>query len=214
MPNNRKITKKTIKGKEGLHPGSRKAAQLTRVQLRVEKLKGNNKARKDHVAARVQRPLFFIHSLSSPNPLTLSSLKALITEVYLKRHDPRIEELTRERRPGRPKPKELLDLEEVKRRETGEYETGMEVPDLTHPPTTLLIHSWLSAPNPPSIDHSHIDLLRHIRVSPNGDVLLTKEGRTGEMGLGNWKGEGEGDDWTSFLEGVNANERQGQEMEE
>lgn len=73
----------------------------------------------------VQRPLFFMHSLSSPNPLTLSSLKALITEVYLKRHDPRIEELTRERRPGRPKPKELLDLEEVKRRETGEYETGM-----------------------------------------------------------------------------------------
>lgn len=52
MPNNRKITKKTIKGKEGLHPGSRKAAQLTRVQLRVEKLKGNNKARKDHVAAK------------------------------------------------------------------------------------------------------------------------------------------------------------------
>lgn len=45
--------------------------------------------------------------------------------MYLKRHDPRIEELTRERRPGRPKPKELLDLEEVKRRETGEYETGM-----------------------------------------------------------------------------------------
>ena len=26
MPNNRKITKKTIKGKEGLHPGSRKGA--------------------------------------------------------------------------------------------------------------------------------------------------------------------------------------------
>lgn len=56
MPNNRKITKKTIKGKEGLHPGSRKAAQLTRVQLRVEKLKGNNKARKDHVAARGTSP--------------------------------------------------------------------------------------------------------------------------------------------------------------
>ncbi|OWZ61006.1 translation machinery-associated protein 16 [Cryptococcus neoformans Bt85] len=213
MPNNRKITKKTIKGKEGLHPGSRKAAQLTRVQLRVEKLKGNNKARKDHVSAKVQRPLFFIHSLSSPNPLTLPSLKALITEVYLKRHDPRIEELTRERRPGRPKPKELLDLEEVKKRETGEYETGMEVPDLTHPPTTLLIHSWLSSPNPPSIDHSHIDLLRHIRVSPHGEVLLTKEGRTEEMGLGNWKGEGEGDNWTTFLEGVST-EKQGQEMEE
>lgn len=88
-----------------------------------------------------------------------------------------------------------------------------EVPDLTHPPTTLLIHSWLSSPNPPSIDHSHIDLLRHIRVSPHGEVLLTKEGRTEEMGLGNWKGEGEGDDWTTFLEGVST-EKQGQEMEE
>lgn len=33
------------------------------------------------------------------------------------------------------------------------------------------------------------------------------------MGLGNWKGEGEGDDWTTFLEGVST-EEQGQEMEE
>lgn len=34
------------------------------------------------------------------------------------------------------------------------------------------------------------------------------------MGLGNWKGEGEGegDDWTTFLEGVST-EKQGQEME-
>lgn len=33
------------------------------------------------------------------------------------------------------------------------------------------------------------------------------------MGLGNWKGEGEGDNWTTFLEGVST-EKQGQEMEE
>lgn len=32
------------------------------------------------------------------------------------------------------------------------------------------------------------------------------------MGLGNWKGEGEGDDWTTFLEGVST-KKQGQEME-
>lgn len=33
------------------------------------------------------------------------------------------------------------------------------------------------------------------------------------MGLGNWKGEGEGDDWTTFLAGVST-EKQGHEMEE
>jgi len=73
----------------------------------------------------VARPLFFLHSLSSPHPLTLPSLRALISTVYLTRHDQRINELEAERRAGRPKPKEMLDLEETRRRETAEYETGM-----------------------------------------------------------------------------------------
>nr|ODN86889.1 translation machinery-associated protein 16 [Cryptococcus depauperatus CBS 7841] len=210
MPSNRKLTKKTIKGKEGLHPGSRKAAQLTRVQLRIEKLKSEGKVRKDQKSGIVQRPLFFIYSLSSQNPITLESLKALITEVYLKRHDNRIAELTAERRAGRPKPKELSDLEEEKRRETSEYETGMEVPDLTHAPTSHLIYSWIESDI--NINHARLDLLRHIRVGPNMDTILTKGGNAEKMGLAGVEVKlNEGDDWTTMLEGDNKMEETMQE---
>lgn len=72
MPGNRKITKKAIKGKEDIHPGSRKgmssssisnvileepilisiASQLTRVQLRSSKLIHENKNRRKAFSAK------------------------------------------------------------------------------------------------------------------------------------------------------------------
>ena len=73
----------------------------------------------------VDRPLFFLHSLSSPEPLTLSALRELIVDVYLIRSDPRIQELESERRQGRPKSAELIELEETRRRERAEWETGL-----------------------------------------------------------------------------------------
>ncbi|OCF31315.1 translation machinery-associated protein 16 [Kwoniella heveanensis BCC8398] len=218
---NRHITKKTIKGKEGLHPGSRKAAQLTRVNLRTDKLKQQAKARKDYAEAKLQRPLFFLHALSSPNPLSLPSLQALITEVYIARHDDRINELISERRPGRPKSKELLELEEVKKREMAEYDTGMEVPDLTDAPTVRLMYTWLT--NDTSIAHSHVDLLRLIRVSAHhtttdgsaeNGVVLVRKGRAEQMGLGVpilGEDEGaEGEDWTELMK---EGKKEGMEVE-
>lgn len=71
----------------------------------------------------VYRPTFFMHALTSPLPLTLASLKALV-EIYLERNDLRIAELEGERRPGRPKAKELIELEERRAAESKEYETG------------------------------------------------------------------------------------------
>lgn len=70
------------------------------------------------------RPVFFLHALSSSQALSLPSLKALIAEVFITRNDPRIEELTAERRAGRPKTTEHLELEELRRREQTEFETG------------------------------------------------------------------------------------------
>ncbi|WWC88820.1 uncharacterized protein L201_003733 [Kwoniella dendrophila CBS 6074] len=211
---NRRITKKAIKGKENLHPSSRKAAQLTRVNLRVDKLKGQAKARKDYSDAKLQRPLFFLHSLSSPHPLSIESLKALISEVYLARFDQRIEELISERRPGRPKPKELLELEEIKKRETKEFETGMEVPDLTHSPTCRLLYSWLNSDT--SMNLSHIDLLRYIRISsiPEYKIIITKKGKGEEMGMNvpllDEDINGKGDDWTELIK---EKEREKKDME-
>jgi translation machinery-associated protein 16 len=74
MPN-RRLTRKTIKGKDGVHPGSRKgkipsfaepheadkkADQLARVSLREHKLKGAAKARKELASSKRDSPLFLI----------------------------------------------------------------------------------------------------------------------------------------------------------
>ncbi|CAD6582834.1 MAG: hypothetical protein TREMPRED_003403 [Tremellales sp. Tagirdzhanova-0007] len=199
MPNNRKITKKTVRGKEGLHPGSRKAGQLTRVQLRTAKLQNQTKHRKDASATKLHRPLFFLHSLTSAHPLSLRSLRALISEVYLTRYDLRIAELDNERRAGRPSSKEYTELVETRRREAAEWETGFEVPDLTHGPTTRLLYHLLETDTP--MRSSHVDLLRQIRVIRDSDeVVLTKVGRTEHMGLGG-VGAGvaqDGEDWTEL----------------
>ncbi|TYJ51983.1 hypothetical protein B9479_007428 [Cryptococcus floricola] len=207
---NRRLTKKAIKGKEGLHPGSRKAHQLTRVNLRLDKLQSQGKIRKDLNTSKMTRPLFFLHSLSSPNPLTLESFRALVSEVYLKRNDPRIDELLAERRAGRPKQKELLELEEFRRRERSEWDSGMELPDMTHGPTTHLMHQWIMADA--SINSSHLDLMRHVRLSPKGEPVMTKKGSTEEMGLDKLEGEvGAGDDWTTLAGGEKG---EGEAMEE
>lgn len=135
MPNNRKVTLKKVKGKDGVHPGSRKAGQITRAHLRTAKLASQGKVRKDENKAKCEflimakltvvfRPNFFLRVVSSPEPLSLQQLRALITDAYISRNDERIAELIAERRPGRPKEKELINLEELKRSELQEWATG------------------------------------------------------------------------------------------
>ena len=52
---------------------------------------------------------------------------------------------------------------------------------------------------------SHVDLLRQIRLFKHSDsVVVSKPGKTEQMGLGIGSDEGEerGEDWTSLREGV------------
>jgi translation machinery-associated protein 16 len=165
----------------------------------------------------------------------------LISEVYLTRHDDRIAELTAERRAGRPKDKELLDLEELRRKEWAEWETGIgesaayhshillhlnsqslllnqhycliqriyitsntadtpiEVPDLTHAPTSRLLYELQTSET--NLQPSHVDLLRQIRLIKDDAerVIVSKQGRTGNMGLtGPLSGEVGDSDWTAL----------------
>ncbi|KAL1408379.1 translation machinery-associated protein 16 [Vanrija albida] len=197
MPNNRKSTMKKIGGKDGIHPGSRKAGQITRVHLRNAKLASAAKGRKGLNQMKLFRPLFFLHSLSGPGALSLTSLRALISDVFLTRNDDRIAELTAERRPGRPKDKELLELEELRRREHAEWETGFEVPNLTDGATTRLMYSWVESDT--NLQSSHCDLLPWVRLFANDEttVVVSRAGKLGKMGLGEGV-EGEGDDWAAL----------------
>ncbi|ORX40219.1 hypothetical protein BD324DRAFT_616940 [Kockovaella imperatae] len=189
MPGNRRLTKKTIKGKDNLHPSSRKAGQLQRVHLRAAKLDHRAKIRQSISSQKLERPLFFLHSLPSSHPLSLPALRELITDVYLARHDARISELEGQRRSGRPKDKELIDLEEIKKREQAEWETGIEVPDLTHGPTVKILFGLQDSST--SLQQSHLDLLRHIRLFKDDPdtVLVTREGKWDKMGFGVEEGQ-------------------------
>ncbi|TXT13432.1 hypothetical protein VHUM_00799 [Vanrija humicola] len=201
MPNNKRSTMKKIGGKDGIHPGSRKAGQITRVHLRTAKLASAAKGRKGlNQMKPVFRPLFFLHSLSGPAPLSLPSLRALISDVFLTRNDDRIAELTAERRPGRPKDKELLELEELRRVEHAEWETGFEVPNLTDGATTRLMYSWTESGT--NLQSSHLDLLPMVRLFANDEttVVQSRLGKLGTMGLGDGV-EGEGDDWSTMAKG-------------
>lgn len=152
-------------------------------------------------------------------------------EIYINRHDERISELLTARRPGRPKEKELLELEEAKRRDGKEWETGfgkfhhflgpsefnshgarymvsrnatadeVEVPDLTDGPTARLMYSWLESDL--DVTASHLDLLRFIRVTKGQREEGVVVSRKGNLDkMGLGAGvEGVGDDWRESEDG-------------
>ncbi|GMK57254.1 hypothetical protein CspeluHIS016_0400880 [Cutaneotrichosporon spelunceum] len=184
MPNNRKSTLKKIGGRDGVHPGSRKAAQINRVHLRSAKLKSQKRDHKDLRLGKMFRPQFFMHALEGPEAITLPQLRALITDAFIARNDERIEELTLERRAGRPKAKELLELEEVRRVENAEWESGFEVPNLTDARATRLMFGWLE--NGTRIKSAHIDLLPWIRLAKESPemIVVSRKGKLDGMGLG------------------------------
>jgi translation machinery-associated protein 16 len=81
---------------------------------------------------------FFYHALPPDAPaLTTSELHALISDVWLARHNVELEHERQARRKGRPKSTRELKLEELKLREGEEYRTGMGTHGLFF--TSLLI---------------------------------------------------------------------------
>ena len=184
MPNNKRHTIKQMqgKGKDKMHPSSRKGHQMERILLRSDKLKQATRRQYNAKELKVERPLFFIYSMTSPDPLTLDQLKSLIQDKFIGRNDESIKELESKRRPGRPKDAKLVSAELAKEIEMSEYKSGFEVPDLTHLGTTKLIWRWLETDV--GLKGSHLDALRVIRVTPEGtEPVVVREGRTVQMGL-------------------------------
>ena len=72
---------------------------------------------------------------------------------------------------------------------------GTEVPDLTDPKTTTFMWNWLE--REVSIDRSHVDMLRQVRITKDSDELIVSR-------VGRLKGvlaetlEGDADDWTQM----------------
>ncbi|KZT27879.1 hypothetical protein NEOLEDRAFT_1130370 [Neolentinus lepideus HHB14362 ss-1] len=156
------------------HPQSRKAAQITRIQLRNNKLSdaSNKKARKSH--AETDFYGFWYHAMPPDGEtLTLPTIHDLIKDAWLSRHDAQLEIERFARRKGRPKSTREQQLEETKLREAEEYRTGMEIPDLTHQANIELFRRWDQK------ELAFVQLLRYIRVSSSKPdlVLVSRPGK-------------------------------------
>ncbi|KAF8909370.1 hypothetical protein CPB84DRAFT_1765969 [Gymnopilus junonius] len=149
------------------HPASRKADQLARHAIRKGKL-GNlatKRSQKHNSLADLYG--FFFHAIPEEGVLSMEDFHHVIRDIWLTRFDNELEAEKSSRRKGRPKSAKEVKLEEMKLREAEIYRTGMEVIDLTHPPTAELFRRWDQK------EVAFIQLLRFVRISSTTpDVLV------------------------------------------
>ncbi|KAG0705565.1 hypothetical protein DFH29DRAFT_799906 [Suillus ampliporus] len=155
------------------HPDSRKASQLSRVQLRKAKLAEATSKRTKKQSAQADVYGFFYHAIPPEGTISLEELHAIVRNVWLTRHDDELEQERAARRKGRPKSTKELKLEEIKLRESEQYRTGMDVPDLTHEASVELFRKWDQK------EVAYIQLLRFIRIN-SVDPTSAVVSKTGE----------------------------------
>ncbi|KAL1916660.1 uncharacterized protein VTP21DRAFT_5364 [Calcarisporiella thermophila] len=142
MPNNKRHTLKTIKGKEALHPNSRKANQVNRAYMRVDRLEKKRSERITGKNPLVERYLWFRYAMDEEVACLSKSEVHDLIEMYLNRHNEELKELQSTRREGRPKsPREDL-LEALIKKERQEYISGLDIPDLTIPKNVKKLRAW------------------------------------------------------------------------
>ncbi|GMM31463.1 Tma16 protein [Martiniozyma asiatica (nom. inval.)] len=166
-------TANTQAKKQLLHPRGRKSKQLTRASLREDRVatkKFHHALQKSYelqmyqflqqaVTATVEAlaqngSLDEDGKLVEPPLMSLDEIHDLL-QTWISRSDEEIENLTAERRPGRPKPKKLEQLEDVRKKENHMYETGMKVPDMRDRNTMMLLNEWKG-------DHGGLTAMKHI----------------------------------------------------
>ncbi|KAG1728059.1 uncharacterized protein EDB91DRAFT_868273 [Suillus paluster] len=170
-----KVPKSTSRPKKEkfFHPDSRKASQLSRVQLRKAKLAEAASKRTKKQSAQADVYGFFYHAIPPEGTLSLEELHAIVRNVWLTRYDDELEQERAARRKGRPKSTKELKLEEINLRESEQYRTGMaDVPDLTHEVTVELFRKWDQK------EVAYIQLLRFIRINSvdSTSAVVSKSG--------------------------------------
>ncbi|EIM22092.1 hypothetical protein WALSEDRAFT_60165 [Wallemia mellicola CBS 633.66] len=147
-----KLTMKQIKNRQSIHPGSRKAEQVTRVNLRLNKLDKQRKVMDTEKTNKMSRYNFIASQLASIEPepelLSLEDLHNLV-ELYINRDDDHYNELraTREQRDkslqrSSGKSARESELESRKERDLQEYASGFIVPDLSDSLTMKLFKQF------------------------------------------------------------------------
>ncbi|UZJ52743.1 hypothetical protein CBS101457_002063 [Exobasidium rhododendri] len=157
----KKVTLRAIKKKSGpTHPNSRRALQLSRIDHRLDKLRAAKSERKNASNTKVNQHLTLI--LLLPPDLDFIPdrpyLHSYIQTSYLERHSERLKELLEQRRPNRPPPLELVQLQSTIEKEKLEYQNGMEIPDLMSDINVRLLRRWNG-------DSQALGMFRFVRIN-------------------------------------------------
>ncbi|GAA6046521.1 hypothetical protein JCM3770_006190 [Rhodotorula araucariae] len=212
MPNNKVKTAGALQGKKskissgGIHPNSRRAKQLQRVELRTKKLEVNGRVRRAQEVHEVDRLLYFVHAI--PEDATSLSLAELhdVLHAYLHRHASELVALAAERearswRKAEGKGKREVEIENALEEETSEYRSGFVLPDLTIPENVAICRQWVRpAPskegkNTKGGDPSFIGRIRLIRIFSEDRNTVIVEHKGAREAWGQGQGEVEmGDD--------------------
>lgn len=160
-----KVQKHVIKKKgnkiNSLHENSRDAKRLRKAGARDDRVARLAAVRQRNNKQWTDRISFFRTRLPETlHPLEVEKIQAFISE-YLTRNDGELQDLKAERRTGRPPSTRQTLLEEQRRTEEKEYESGFWAPNLQDEETLIKLEGWKG-------DWVGLGVLRFIRIDKAG----------------------------------------------
>ena len=168
MPSSLSKVQKHVKKKKGskissLHENSRDAQRLRRAGARDDRVARQSSVREKANKQWIERVAFFQERLPGTlHPLGLEEIRALIEE-YLDRNVDELDQLRLERRSGRPPSTRQRLLEQQKRDDEKEFESGMWLPNLQDEETIVKLDAWQG-------DWVGLGVIRFIRMEKAGAV--------------------------------------------
>ena len=157
------VAKKKGSKANSLHENSRDAKRIRRADARDDRVARLSATRQRNNKQWLDRMDFFQdHLPDTLHPLELIDIQALIVE-YLSRNNAEIESLQAERRPGRPASNRQTLLEDLKKTEQHEYESGFWMPNLQDEVTLVKLDQWAG-------EWTSLAILRFVRVDKTGNA--------------------------------------------
>lgn len=168
MPSKLAKVQKHVNKKKGakatsLHENSRDSRRLRRAGARDDRVARLTAVREKANKQWIDRVAFFQDRLPETlHPLETEKIQALVQE-YLERGDEELEELKAERRTGRPASTRQTLLEQQRKMDEKEYESGFWMPNLQDEETLTRLDGWKG-------DWVGLGVMRFLRVGKDGTV--------------------------------------------
>ena len=168
MPSSLAKVQKHVKKKKGdkiksLHENSRDAQRLRRAGSRDDRVARLSALRNKVNQQWIERVVFFQERLPETlHPMETEEIQALI-QGYLTRRDEELEQIKSDRRAGRPPSTRQSLLEQQKKAEELEYESGLWIPNLQDEVTLVKLDQWEG-------DWVSLGNMRFVRTDRGGTV--------------------------------------------